>query len=99
MVIPSSPRPEFREDTIILQQRAPLAICSLLLIIVVPIRVAESEICLTGQSQHRNLVQYRLHPQALDLILDVSWIAVIARVFNRIEFYVNLLFRFESELR
>ena len=58
-----------------------------------PVRVAEFEICLAGQSQKWNLVQNRVNPSALDAYPKVSLLIWITAVAGCVEGEFNMLRR------
>lgn len=98
MVVPPASGSEFGEDAPVLQQRAALPVRLLLLVLVVPVRVAEAEVRLARQGQHWDLVQDRLDPEALDDVLQVSLIAVAAGIVHGGEGDVDLFRGLESEV-
>ena len=63
----------------------------------IPVFVAKHEVRLTGQRQQRDLVQDRVHPEALDDVFHGTLILVAAGVLRGREFDVDLLGRPELE--
>lgn len=61
-VVPPPSCAKFRKETAMLQKPSTFLTCFLLLSFVGPIRVAESEIGLTSQSQQGDFEENRVHP-------------------------------------
>lgn len=91
MIISAPPRSKLREHTAVLQKLTALAECLLLLVIMVPVLIAEHEIRLTGQCQQWDLVQDRIHPETLNDVFDDTLILVAAGVLRGGEFDIDLL--------
>lgn len=97
VVIPPAARTEFREYAAIGHQLDSFVVRSLLLIIVVPVLIAELEVCLTDKCEQGHLVQDSVQPSAFNIYPQVANVFRTASVPEWCEGSVDLPRRSKSK--